>query len=146
MPGNPRFKAENQGKCWACGNSSHGPKNDKSTRSQKCPAWTTICVKCNFKGHFPKSCSKCSKCGAWGHRDGSSRFCKPQAETNGQSNGGQNRNRAFQTEDEGLFTDHDQLAVIQGDQNTIEHHVFDGKWIARPSKPHPTVLADQVVN
>ncbi len=141
-PGNPRFKTENQGKCWACGNSSHGPKNDKSTRSQKCPAWTTICVKCNVKGHFPKSCSKCSKCGIWGHRDGSSRFCKPQGEANGQSNGGQNRNRAFQTEDENLFTDNDQLAVIQGNQNTIEHHVFDGKWIARPSKPHPTVLAE----
>ena len=75
-PVKTRVKIENQGKCWACGGSSHGPKNDRTTRSQKCPAWTTSCSKCNVKGHYQKSCSKCNNCGAWGHRDGNSKFCK----------------------------------------------------------------------
>ena len=22
----------------------------------------------------------------------------------------------------------------------IEHHIYDGKWVARPSKPHPMIL------
>ena len=26
----------------------------------------------------------------------------------------------------------------------IAHHVFDGGWIERPSKPHPTVLVDLI--
>ena len=47
-------------KCWACGGQSHGPKNDKLTRVQKCPAWSATCSKCNVKGHFNKACSKCS--------------------------------------------------------------------------------------
>ena len=26
----------------------------------------------------------------------------------------------------------------------VDHHIFQGKWIARPSKPHPTVMATLV--
>ena len=63
-------------KCWACGGPSHGQKNDRATRMQKCPAWTSVCSKCNIKGHLSKVCSKCKECGAWGHKDGSSKFCK----------------------------------------------------------------------
>ena len=120
-------------KCWACGGPSHGQKNDKNTRSQKCPAWTATCNKCNIKGHFNKSCSKCTECGQWGHRDNSSRFCKKHKDNNRPS-------RAFQTEDENSLCT-DQLAVMNREQNTVEHHVYKGKWIQRPSKPHPTVIA-----
>ena len=117
-------------KCWACGGPGHGQKNDRATRAQKCPAWTSVCSKCNIKGHLNKMCSKCKDCGAWGHRDGGSRFCKRH----------ENKNRAYTAEDEHLSTT--QLAVIHEEGNTVDHHVYQGKWIQRPSKPHPIVLAE----
>ena len=58
-----------QGRCWACGGQSHGVRNDRDTREKKCPAWSSTCSKCNIKGHFSKSCTKCTHCGSWGHRD-----------------------------------------------------------------------------
>ena len=121
-------------KCWACGGRSHGSTNDRSTRMQKCPAWTATCSKCSIKGHLAKGCSKCKDCGAWGHRDSNSKFCKGKQKDN-------RNNKAFQATDENLFTDQDQLVAIYGDQQVVEHHIFKGKWIQRPSKPHPTVLA-----
>ena len=125
-------KYEKQGKCWACEGPSHGPKNDRATRALKCPAWTATCSKCNIKGHLNKVCTKCSDCGSWGHRNRNSQFCKQRNSSR--------RDRTFQTEDESLYTD--QLAVIHENRHTVGHHVYDGKWIPRPSKPHPTVLAE----
>ena len=62
-------------KCWACGGSAHGQKNDRKAWSRYCEAWTFTCGKCTIKGHFTKNCSKCTTCGEWGHRDSSSRVC-----------------------------------------------------------------------
>ena len=46
------------------------------------------------------------------------------------------------SDDAGLFTD--QLATIneQHQSQVVEHHVHRGTWINRPSKPHPTVMAE----
>ena len=127
-PPPPKDWKSHKSKCWACGGPSHGPKNDKSTRTQKCPAWTSQCSKCNIKGHFSKVCSECKDCGTYGHRDSSSRFCKRQT------------SKAYQAEDSNLCTD--QLAVIHESGRSVAHHVHQGKWIQRPSKPHPTVIAE----
>ena len=134
-PGRTGYNNENTSKCWACAGPSHGPRNDRGTRSKKCPAWTFTCAKCSILGHYSKCCSKCSTCGAWGHRDGSSKWCrrsqKPPPETQ----------RAYNADDEGLFTD--QLCTMNEDHKNqvVEHHIHQGTWINRPSKPHPTVLA-----
>ena len=130
--GKQNSKSDNPGKCWACGGLSHSPRNDRSTRSQKCPAWTVVCNKCNVKGHYQRCCSKCTDCGAWGHRDANSRFCKRQKDNR--------RNRTLQVEDENLFTD--QLVAMHQNSQTVDHHVYDGKWISRPSKPHPRIIAE----
>ena len=129
-------------KCWACAGPSHGPKNDRTTRERKCPAWTSTCSKCYIKGHYNKCCSKCTTCGAWGHRNGSSKFCKRRV--------GNQRGAAFNTEDgaplytedQSLYTD--QLSVAHHEERpsrTVEHHIHRGKWVNSPSKPHPTVMA-----
>ena len=134
----PRWNSSRQGKCWACDGQNHGPRNDKLTRERLCPAWNNTCNKCNIKGHFNKCCNKCISCGNWGHRDNKSRFCR-------RTYGGQGKPRAFQTEDENLHTN--QLVAMQNSkprmhQRKIEHHIFEDKWIPRPSKPHPTVIAE----
>ena len=133
---------EQQGKCWACAGPSHGQKNDRTTRARKCPAWAATCGKCKIMGHYTKCCSKCSTCGAWGHRDGSSRFCKQPTPGNGRHRRAENRN--FQLEDEASFTEYtDQLVVIHEEarHQAVGHHIHHGKWINRPSKPHPVVMA-----
>ena len=129
----PKFniKNDNKGKCWACGGSSHGHKNDRTTRSQKCPAWSSICNKCNIKGHFSKMCSQCSDCGIWGHKNNTSRFCKQSTQAN-----------ALEVVDTNLFAETEQLAAMNTQGPAVEHHVHMGRWIQRPSKPHPTVLAE----
>ena len=130
----PKFNS----KCWACAGPGHEPRNDRNTRAKKCPAWSTTCTKCNIKGHLAKCCSKCASCKSWGHRDNASKFCKFSKE---KQNAGA---RAFQAEDESL---HSQLATVAesdecnvGDNSPVDHHVFADKWIARPSKPHPTIM------
>ena len=125
-------------RCWACAGPSHGPKNDRGTRAKKCPAWTFTCAKCSIMGHYSKCCSKCSACGTWGHRDGSSKWCK----RNQKPTPLPDTQRAFMSDDAGLFTD--QLATIneQHHSQVVEHHVHRGTWINRPSKPHPTVMAE----
>lgn len=121
---------DNKGKCWACAGPSHGPRNDKMTRTKFCPAWSATCNKCNIKGHYNKSCSRCNTCGNWGHNDNSSRFCKQQGHSK------QSKQSFFKVEDE-LYSGSDQLAAI----TPVEHHIYKDKWIPRPSKPHPTVTA-----
>ena len=122
---------DNKGKCWACGGSSHGQKNDRTTRAQKCPAWSSVCNKCNIKGHFSKMCSQCSDCGIWGHKNNTSRFCKQSTQAN-----------ALEMVDANLFAETEQLAAMNTEGQAVEHHVHLGRWIQRPSKPHPTVLAE----
>ena len=126
-----KYKTEGKGKCWACGGPSHGQKNDRATRAQKCPAWTSTCSKCTIRGHFSKMCNKCNDCGAWGHKDNTSRFCKQNSRANG-----------VEDIDENLFANTAQLGAINSVGQTVAHHIYQGKWIQRPSKPHPTVLAE----
>ena len=133
-------------KCWACGEHRHSPKNDRNTRSNKCEAWSATCSKCSVKGHYSSNCSKCVSCDTWGHRDKMSRFCQK----NPKNAKTRKTNSTYQTEDHSDDTTsflYDQLCAtgsISRDQNIIsfgekplEHHVFEGKWVARPSKPHP---------
>ena len=76
-------------------------------------------------------CSKCTDCGNWGHRDSTSRFCRQNS-----------RAHAVEDIDQSAFAETDQLGNINSDGQTVAHHVYQGKWIQRPSKPHPTVLAE----
>jgi hypothetical protein len=71
----PKAPVTPASKCWACGGPTHGPRNDRKARSRSCEAWSFTCAKCSVKGHYTTSCSKCSTCGAWGHRDKLSRNC-----------------------------------------------------------------------
>ena len=130
------------GKCWACGGPSHGQRNDRRTRSKHCEAWTATCAKCKVKGHFTKSCSKCSSCGAWGHRDISSRACT-MGKGQRHRNQGPSQEAHKETEPDKVGYVYDQLCSTSEhhkDAPCIEHHVFDGQWVARPSKPHPMLL------
>ena len=132
-------------KCWACGEKSHG-KNDRNSRAKLCEAWSSTCHKCNVKGHYASCCSKCSSCGNWGHRDKSSRWCdqNPRMKRKNSSS-----DKAYQTEDDSTSYLYDQLCVahIQEDlclsttskPEPLDHHIFDGKWVCRPSKPHPVM-------
>ena len=129
-------------KCWACGEARHGKANDRNTRAKYCEAWSSTCGKCSIKGHYTSSCSKCTTCNTWGHRDKNARFCPNNPRNKGQPK--KKMDDALKTEDDETNTLYDQLCVtesINGIDNSthkpIEHHVFDGKWVARPSKPHP---------
>ena len=127
----PKPRYTNTGKCWACGNPSHGPRNDRATREKKCPAWQMTCNKCHVKGHMSKMCQKCISCGKFGHRDSNSKFCAD------------SKSKTLITTDENLFTD--QLVTMNTSsartERKIEHHIFDEKWIRHPSMPHPMVQA-----
>ncbi|KAJ8310667.1 hypothetical protein KUTeg_012532 [Tegillarca granosa] len=131
------------GMCWACGGPAHGQRNDRQARQRSCEAWTFTCAKCKVKGHYTKSCSKCSTCGAWGHRDSSSRACT-------QGRGQKLRNQGPSQEltkdaDDKVGYVYDQLCTTSGQYQNIahlEHHIFEGQWIARPSKPHPMLLVN----
>ena len=144
----PPVPASFGGKCWACGGPTHGPRNDRRARSRSCEAWTFTCAKCAVKGHYTTACSKCTACGAWGHRDKSSRACTQGASRkNPRGTVGPAKDTASSS-----FV-YDQLCATSGlgrptnqgnpQRSTtamelcLEHHVFDGRWVARPSKPHP---------
>ena len=36
-------------RCWACGGSAHGQKNDRKARARYSEAWTLTCSKCTTK-------------------------------------------------------------------------------------------------
>ncbi|RUS70358.1 hypothetical protein EGW08_021884 [Elysia chlorotica] len=133
----------------SCNKSSHGPKNDRITRAKFCRAWSFTCAKCSVKGHFTSSCTKCSASGNWGHRDKSSKFCtqSPQQRANAKD---ARPSKAYQTEDDNTNYAFDQLCTSSTStecnstatqkpqqRKPLEHHVFDGQWVARPSRPHP---------
>ena len=137
-------------KCWACGGSAHGQKNDRKARSRYCEAWTFTCGKCTIKGHFTKNCSKCTTCGEWGHRDSSSRVCVKSMGHKDSSNASASKSSTKDPEQNSAGYVFDQLCVVTAQTrpessnsysgSPIEHHIFDGQWVARPSKPHPMVL------
>ena len=138
-----------QSLCWACGGKSHGPRNDQAVRSERCPAWTFTCNKCHGKGHYTSSCNKCSSCNKWGHLK---RYCKPnkRSDTAHTTQPKQSSNNQIvdidDTSNGAIF---DQLCGIdasqclgsetQQDSLQIDHHIFNGQWVARKSEPHPTV-------
>ena len=115
----------------ACSGQGQSPRNDRNASSKKCPTWTETFSKCKVKGHYSKSCNKCTACGTWGHRDSNSCFCSRQPAST-------NNHNTFNTEDElGYYTD--QLGVTHL-CITVDHHVYRGMLISRPSKPHPTAI------
>ena len=140
----------NAPKCWACGEEKHGPKNDRNTRSRKCPAWSSTCSKCSVRGHLSSYCSKCQDCDNWGHRDKGSRFCSKN--TTSSKDQKRKTDSSFKTEDhsddDSASFMYDQLCATEclstnhynkQSEDPLDHHVFEGKWIARPSKPHPVM-------
>ena len=141
--------------CWACGGSVHGQKNDRKARTRYYEAWTFTCSKCTTKGHYTKNCSKCTTCGEWGHHDSSSRaFVKGMAHKNS-SNASVSKSSTKDPEQDSAGYVFDQLCVVTDQSRPgsetmtssipdsacpIEHYIFDGQCVARPSKPHPMVL------
>ena len=133
--------------CWACGGPAHGVKNDRKARAKYCEAWTFTCVKCAVKGHFSSCCSKCVNCGSWGHRDSASRNCPKNKVNKTQSKkpsdiAGSHRNANLN--DASYVFDQLCTTSVGGPSNEqsvhrLQHHVFEGKWIPRPSQPHPVI-------
>ena len=148
---NPTPQSQPRGRCWACGEPSHGPKNDRNTRAKFCRAWSFSCAKCSVKGHYTSCCSKCTSCDNWGHRDKSSKFCQQSpGHRVASSKKDTKHSKTFQTEDDAANYVFDQLCGTSSEnkplvtltppkKKPLEHHVFDGQWIARPSKPHPII-------
>ena len=140
----------NNPKCWACGEERHGPKNDRNTRSKNCPAWSSTCSKCSVRGHLSTYCSKCQDCDNWGHRDKGSRFCSKNPNSSKEQK--RKTDSSYKTEDcsddDSASFMYDQLCATeclstkhynQHSEKPLDHHVYEGKWIARPSKPHPVM-------
>ena len=131
-------------KCWACGGPSHGPTNDKNTRAKHCPAWQSTCPKCSVRGHYSVSCRKCTDCHGWGHNDSSSKFCTKRKTP-------RNKQQATTCQTEDYSPEYAQLCSTtshvednepsQDRKSPINHHIYDGQWVARPSKPHPIISA-----
>ena len=131
-------------KCWACGEARHGKSNDRNTRSKYCEAWSTTCTKCSVKGHYSSKCSKCAACSKWGHRDKTSRFCTHNPRHRNSPK--EKNDDALQTKDDEAYTLYDQLCLTESVNSSssrlckpVDHHVFEDKWIMRPSKPHPMI-------
>ena len=127
-------------------------------------------AKCAVKCHYKTSCCKCTTCGAWDHRDKSSRICF-QAGTRKTSPKDRGPVEATKAQDDNnascVF---DQLCTASGHSRSLdcaspqgttamaskcrnstreatrlEHHVFDGKWVARPSKSYPMLLVTMLL-
>ena len=131
-------------KCWACGHNRHGKLNDRKARSKHCDAWLNTCTKCSVKGHFTSCCSKCQACSNYGHRDKNSRWCPQNPRNNSK---GKKSAETFAAEDDETAAVYDQLCAVENSSSSdraarakpVAHHVFEDKWVARPSKPHPTM-------
>ena len=141
-------------KCWACGGPAHGHRNDRNARSKNCEAWSFTCAKCSVKGHYTTSCSKCSDCGAWGHRNKSFKYCTQCTTRKREPTERSPAGAAKIPVDNNAGFIFDQLCAAWGHGSSsghaspqgprkaipLTHHVFDGQWVARPSKPHPMLL------
>ena len=103
--------------CWACGGKSHGPRGDRATRAEHCPAWAFTCNKCSVKGHYTSCCSKCSSCGSWGHRDGSYKFCSKTQRPRSNNRGPRpNYNKSITSNDDHVGDIEDDSAAATFDQ------------------------------
>ena len=136
----PAVNTEPTSKCWACGENTHGAKNDRNSRAKHCKAWGSTCARCSVKGHFTPNCSKCSACFSWGHRDSNSRWCQ----NNPRAKQKKKTDENLQVEDDSMGALYSQLCATESisrpnASKPMEHHVFEGKWIVRPSKPHPVL-------
>ena len=102
------------------------------------------------KSHFASSCNKCTACGNWGHRNKSSRFCTHSSQRRALPN--TKDSKCNKTEDDDTNYAFDQLCTSSActenkppvpsklrQKKPLEHHVFDGQWIAR-SSTHPTMI------
>ena len=134
---------EPSSKCWACGAAKHGKTNDRNARTKYCDAWKSVCSKCSIRGHYSSCCSKCSSCSAWGHRDKGSQWCEHNPRFKGKKG---KTDEAHNIENDSTGALYDQLCSTESTcstavtaRNPVDHHVFEGKWIARPSKPHPVM-------
>ena len=140
QPRNLSPEHNTESKCWACGKNRHAKSNDRNARSKHCEAWSATCGKCSVKGHFTSVCSKCTSCNSYGHRDKGSRWC-PQNPRHIKKV--KQSNEALVTEDDETSAVYDQLCAVENNcadkSRAVTHHVFEGKWIARPSKPHPVM-------
>ena len=113
-----------------------------------------------MKGHYTSCCNKCFSCGSWGHRDNSSRFCsfKTQQPRSYSSRPQFNYNKSATSDNNAICdmeapsasTVYDQLCntsiseCLGGHSEPmanppLEHHIFNGQWLARNSEPHPTI-------
>ena len=134
-------KSQNDSKCWACGGPRHGKSNDKAARTKFCEAWNTTCNKCSIKGHYSSCCSKCATCNKWGHRDRNSPWCQE----NPRNKNRVRKDETLNAEDDEANAVYSQLCAMESKPATVavtrplEHHVYEGKWVARPSKPHPVL-------
>ena len=99
-------------RCWACGGSAHGQKNDCKAWARYCEAWTFTCSKYTMKGHFTKNCSKCTTCGEWGHRDSSSRACVKGMSHKNSSNASVSKSLTKDPEQDSAGYVFDQLCVV----------------------------------
>ncbi|CAG2234961.1 unnamed protein product [Mytilus edulis] len=101
-----------------------------------------IAQKEQVKGHYTKSCSKCTTCGVWCHRVASSRICaQGKGNRNPPNQGRSNKDR----DQEQVGYIYEQLCTTSEQTNQasrLELHIFDGQWVARPSKPHPMLLVN----
>lgn len=135
------------GKCWACGEARHGKYNDRNTRAKHCDAWSATCNKCSVKGHYSSCCSKCPACNTWGHKDKASTWCpkNPRGKTKKSSD------EVLNTGDDESADVYSQLCAVKSVVSTakqarpVEHHVYEDKWVARPSKPHPIMTVKLVL-
>ena len=136
--------AESDAKCWACGDPRHGKFNDRNTRAKQCNAWSSTCAKCSTKGHYTACCSRCTSCNSWGHRDKLYRGCVHNPRHKGKPKKKSNET-TLNIQDDETGALYDQLCAVssvpaeQAKPRPLEHHVFEGKWVARPSKPHPVM-------
>ena len=145
-PARPKSNSTSGSKCWACGGPVHANRNDRKARARLCEAWTFTCTKCHVKGHFSSFCSKCTSCGTWGHRDATSRNCPQHTSRKPSDHNSRSSDRRMDINSTGYV--YDQLCSASEDNlnanivnhtlgTKVDHHVFDGRWIAKPSKPHP---------
>ena len=141
----PQPTSYGDAKCWACGQDRHAKVNNRNVRAKLCEAWSQTCSKCSVKGHFASCCSKCPSCSNWGHRDKTSKWCPQNPHGKQQKS---KTNESLKTEDDSIGALFSQLCATEHHRPTqessatkkpVEHHVFEGQWIARPSKPHPTM-------
>ena len=134
--------------CSHCTGKIHGPATFK-TRKMLCPAFNHLCEKCNVRGHYQKTCFKCSYCGSWGHHDRKSKWCKKgdkqqkaEAELAFMLSA---MSMSFVGQEVGVIDSVADLRIAaigngkRGRKIPVGHHIFrNNTWVREPSAPQPT--------